>query len=85
MKQNFFSSLLIKRPLALLTVLISLLLALPVFTVVSHLLSGSFTVWQHLYDTVLWDYLYNSWWLMVGVGLGCAHHWCARGMANQCV
>lgn len=70
MKQNFFSSLFIKRPLALLTVLISLLLALPIFTVVSHLLSGSFAVWQHLYDTVLWDYLYNSWWLMVGVGLG---------------
>ncbi len=70
MKQNVFSFLLLNRPLALLTVVCSLLLALPILTVASHLLSGSLSVWQHLYETVLWDYLYNSWWLMLGVGLG---------------
>jgi iron(III) transport system permease protein len=69
-KQNFFSFLLLNRPLALLTVVFSILLALPILTVLSHLLSGSIDVWQHLYDTVLWDYLYNSWWLMLGVGTG---------------
>lgn len=48
----------------------ALLLALPMLAIVSSVFSGSLDVWQHLSQTVLWDYLSNSFLLMVGVGCG---------------
>jgi len=49
---------------------VALLLALPIFVVAANLLTGSFDVWHHLSETVLWDYLSHSFWLMLGVGTG---------------
>ena len=50
--------------------LIALLVSLPILSVASSLLTNSSQVWQHLIETVLWDYLVNSFWLMCGVGSG---------------
>ncbi|MFN6275151.1 MAG: iron ABC transporter permease, partial [Microcystis sp.] len=50
--------------------LIALLVSLPILSVASSLLTNSSQVWQHLIETVLWDYLVNSFWLMGGVGSG---------------
>ncbi|MDC1286253.1 iron ABC transporter permease [Gammaproteobacteria bacterium] len=50
--------------------LLAALLSLPIFTVASFLLYPSNEVWQHLYDTVLGEYLLNSALLMLGVGIG---------------
>lgn len=49
--------------------LLCLLLSVPVLTVLSSVSNSSDGVWQHLYDTVLGDYVRNSLTLMVGVGL----------------
>lgn len=46
-----------------------LLLSVPVLTVLSSVFSSSDGVWQHLYDTVLGDYVLHSLTLMLGVGL----------------
>lgn len=54
----------------LLVVGASLLLALPVLTVFVTALQPAGTVWQHLADTVLADYVRNSLLLMLGVGMG---------------
>jgi iron(III) transport system permease protein len=40
--------------------LIALLVSLPILSVASSLLTNSSQVWQHLLETVLWDYLVNS-------------------------
>lgn len=46
-------------------------LALPVLTVaLIALLQPAGPTWRHLVDTVLADYVLNSWWLMLGVGAG---------------
>ncbi len=58
------------KPLALLTLIGALCISLPVLVIASTFFTGSFDVWNHLYDTVLWDYLSNSFWLVIGVGLG---------------
>lgn len=52
------------------TILIALVVALPVLTVISFLISPSTETWQHLADTVLADYISNSLILMLGVALG---------------
>ncbi len=52
------------------SVTISLLIALPVFAVLSGIFADTRTVWQHLIDTVLGQYISNSLQLMLGVGLG---------------
>ncbi|MGH1487565.1 MAG: ABC transporter permease [Cellvibrionaceae bacterium] len=68
-KVKHFSSLQL-RPLAIIASVIALLLSLPLIIVIASVFSGSFDVWTHLFETVLWDYLFNSFMLVVGVGLG---------------
>ncbi len=50
--------------------LTALVLSIPVLTIASFVLQPSSDVWQHLVDTVLFDYIFNSALLMVGVALG---------------
>jgi len=52
------------------TLTIALLVSIPIFTIVANLFVSSGDVWQHLASTVLPDYVKNSLWLMVGVGIG---------------
>jgi iron(III) transport system permease protein len=61
-----------KLPLLTLAALAcALLIALPVLSVLSHLLqSGTGDTWQHLRETVLGEYLLNSLLLCAGVGVG---------------
>lgn len=49
---------------------IALLLALPVLVILSAVLADAGEVWKHLAETVLWTYVANSLWLMLGVGAG---------------
>ncbi len=49
--------------------LLCLLLSIPVLTILTSITSSSDGVWQHLYDTVLGDYVTHSLTLLVGVGL----------------
>jgi len=58
------------RPLAVSAFIIALFILLPILVVVATIFSGSFDVWQHLFSTVLSDYLINSFILMLGVGIG---------------
>jgi iron(III) transport system permease protein len=51
-------------------VAVTLLLALPVFVVLSYLFEPAGEVWRHLVHTVLQDYVINSLLLMLGVGIG---------------
>ncbi len=50
--------------------LIALIISLPVLVVVSSLFQPTTPAWQHLLDTLLTDYILNSFLLMIGVGLG---------------
>ena len=50
--------------------LIAALLSLPILVVLVNVLIGDGQVWHHLYQTVLGEYISNSFWLMVGVGTG---------------
>ena len=50
--------------------LIAAILALPILVVLVNVLIGDGDVWQHLYDTVLAEYISNSLLLMLGVGVG---------------
>lgn len=49
---------------------IAILVSTPVLFVLSNIFVDSGDVWQHLAQTVLWRYISNSFWLMVGVGIG---------------
>ncbi len=49
---------------------ITLLFAVPVFTVFSFVFYGANDTWKHLLDTVLQDYILNSLILMLGVSFG---------------
>lgn len=49
---------------------IAILVSTPVLFVLSNIFVDSGDVWQHLAQTVLWRYITNSFWLMVGVGIG---------------
>jgi iron(III) transport system permease protein len=49
---------------------IALLVATPVLFVLSNIFTDAGEIWQHLAQTVLWRYLANSFWLMIGVGCG---------------
>ncbi|NEP02647.1 MAG: iron ABC transporter permease [Symploca sp. SIO2E9] len=53
-----------------LVIMIALLVSTPVLFVLSNIFVDSGDVWQHLAQTVLWRYITNSLWLMVGVGIG---------------
>ncbi|MES3008479.1 MAG: iron ABC transporter permease [Pseudomonadota bacterium] len=48
--------------------LLCLLLSVPVLTILASVTSSSDGVWQHLYETVLGDYVTHSLTLLVGVG-----------------
>lgn len=50
--------------------LIAAILTLPILVVVINVLTGDSEVWQHLYQTVLAEYISNSLLLMLGVGTG---------------
>ena len=58
------------KPLVIVSIGVALLLILPMLAIVVTIFTGSFDVWQHLWQTVLWDYLLNSFMLVLGVGLG---------------
>ncbi len=52
------------------SLLLSLVVAAPVVAVFGFVLMPSDGLWAHLVDTVLFEYVWNSLWLVVGVGLG---------------
>lgn len=60
------------RPSAwtILVMAIAFLISMPVLFVLGNIFADSGEVWQHLAKTVLWRYISNSFWLMMGVGLG---------------
>ena len=49
---------------------IALLITIPILVVLSSVFFGSGEVWNHLASTVLFRYITNSLWLMLGVGVG---------------
>jgi len=51
-------------------VVIAAFILLPVVVIVSYAMGADGTLWQHLYDTVLNEYLINSLLLLLGVGTG---------------
>ncbi len=51
-------------------VAIAFLIATPIFTVMSSIFAPNEEIWAHLVDTVLKNYILNSLWLMLGVGVG---------------
>ncbi|MBR7889092.1 iron ABC transporter permease [Marinomonas sp. A79] len=51
-------------------IVVAAVLALPILVVLVNVLIGDAEVWQHLYETVLAEYVSNSLLLMLGVGLG---------------
>lgn len=58
------------QPWGYLTSTIALLIALPIFVVLSSLFIPQRELWQHLGETVLPRYLQNSLWLSLGVSVG---------------
>lgn len=56
--------------LKLSAITIALLLAVPVLIILVNIFLGGSGVWQHLLDTLLFDYISNSLLLMLGVTLG---------------
>ncbi len=52
------------------TLLIALLVSVPIFTVLANIFVPTGEVWSHLAQTVLPNYVMNSFWLMIGVGFG---------------
>jgi iron(III) transport system permease protein len=49
---------------------IALLVATPVLFILGNIFVDAGDVWKHLASTVLWRYITNSFWLMMGVGCG---------------
>ena len=49
---------------------IAFLISTPVLFVLGNIFTDSGKIWQHLAETVLWRYITNSFWLMIGVGCG---------------
>jgi len=61
---------LFKNKWLIFTVLVAALLTMPMWVLVSYLFEPTNENWQHLTETVLSEYVYNSIWLMLGVTLG---------------
>ena len=59
-----------RGPLAWAALLIAVLFTVPVLSVLINVFVPSQGTWQHLADTVLPDYIANTLWLVVGVGVG---------------
>ena len=62
----------------LLVMAIALIIALPILFVFSSVFTKSGAIWSHLAETVLQDYILNSCWLMLLVGVGV----CAIGVGT---
>ncbi len=56
----------------IITSLIALILSLPILAIISDLFGDTRAIWHHLATTVLGDYISNSLFLMLGVGIGTA-------------
>jgi len=56
--------------LSLISILISLLLSAPIWVMLGQIFVDTRSIWQHLWQTVLLDYVTNSLLLMFGVGVG---------------
>jgi iron(III) transport system permease protein len=54
----------------ILVIAIAFLISTPIISVLSNIFADSGEVWKHLAETVLWTYITNSFWLMIGVGCG---------------
>ena len=54
----------------LIAVLIATLVAVPIVSVLVTALGATDDIWRHLFTTVLADYVGNTLWLMLGVGIG---------------
>ncbi|MBR8828361.1 MAG: iron ABC transporter permease [Gomphosphaeria aponina SAG 52.96 = DSM 107014] len=54
----------------ILVMAIAALLSTPVIFVASSIFADAGEIWSHLAETVLKDYIFNSLWLMLGVGCG---------------
>ena len=54
----------------IITSLLALLVLLPLLTLFSHIIFGSYDIWKHLAETVLIDYLIHSILLCIGVSIG---------------
>ncbi|MCZ2722103.1 iron ABC transporter permease [Marinomonas sp. 15G1-11] len=52
------------------SIALSVVLALPILVILSHVVLGDASVWHHLVDTVLFGYIANSLYLMGGVTFG---------------
>ena len=50
-------------------VAIALLVSVPILVVFSAVFAPTGEVWRHLVDTVLWNYIRNTLWIILGVGL----------------
>ena len=59
-----------RHGLSVFAVVIAAFIALPVIVILSHLVQTDGALWQHLLETVLNDYLVNSFLLLLGVGVG---------------
>ena len=51
-------------------VAIAFIIAIPIIFIFSSVFANTGDTWTHLIETVLKDYIFNSFWLMVGVGVG---------------
>ena len=49
---------------------IAIVITIPILTVMGSIFDDNREIWQHLVETVLKDYILNSLWLMLGVGMG---------------
>ncbi|MGK7948039.1 MAG: ABC transporter permease [Xenococcaceae cyanobacterium] len=54
----------------MLAVAIAVIISIPIIFVFQSVFTDSGDIWSHLVETVLVDYVSNSFWLMLGVGLG---------------
>ncbi len=59
-----------RRWLTFVSLVLALMVLLPILTVLSSIAVGPYDIWQHLYDTVLADYVINSFSLAFGVSIG---------------
>ena len=59
------------NPLLIFSAALATLIGLPVMSVLTNIFSGGTgATWQHLLTTVLPEYVGNTLWLCLGVGLG---------------
>ena len=59
-----------RHGLSVFAVTVAAVLMLPVLVILSYLIKADGALWQHMFETVLNDYLVNSLLLLVGVGSG---------------